>query len=90
METVKVSSKGHILIPKAIRESKQIKAGTEYILSITGEELHLTPVPKIAETTLEEAAGILANPKREALSEEETSLRIKSMLKAQDEATKSD
>lgn len=38
METVKVSSKGQIVIPKAVRDAKHITAGTELAVSVVGEQ----------------------------------------------------
>lgn len=45
METVKLSSKGQIVIPKEIRESRHFGAGTEFIVSLLGNEIRLMPVP---------------------------------------------
>lgn len=39
METVKVSSKGQIVIPKALREAGHIQAGTELIISAIADGL---------------------------------------------------
>ena len=46
METVKVSSKGQIVIPKALREAGHIQAGTEVIISAIADGLMLTPAQR--------------------------------------------
>ncbi|MHB1943357.1 MAG: AbrB/MazE/SpoVT family DNA-binding domain-containing protein [Acidiferrobacteraceae bacterium] len=89
MDTVKVSSKGQIVIPKAIRESHHIKAGTELVLSVAGDALRLTPVPALEKTSIKEAAGILYRPGRKYLDTEKTRQAIGRMIAAQDKTTRS-
>ncbi len=88
METVKLSSKGQIVIPKGIRESRHLAAGTEFIVSFLGDEIRLMPVPVFPRTKVEDVAGALAKPGRKRLTEEETDLGIAQMLQEADEATK--
>lgn len=88
METVKLSSKGQIVIPKEIRESRHLAAGTEFIVSFIGNEIRLMPVPVFPRTRVEDVAGALAKPDRKRLTEEETEMRIAQMLQEADEATK--
>lgn len=45
METVKVSSKGQIVIPKEMREAQGITAGTQFVVSAVGDEIRLRPAP---------------------------------------------
>lgn len=88
METIKLSSKGQIVIPKEIRESRHLAAGTEFIVSFRGDEIRLMPVPVFPRTKVEEAAGALAKPGRKRLSEEETDMEIARLLLEADEASK--
>ncbi len=88
METVKVSSKGQIVIPKTIRESRHIKTGTEFVISTVGDELRLTPAPAFKKTSLKNAAGILRRLGRKYLSEVRTKRAIGRMLETRDNATK--
>lgn len=88
METVKLSSKGQIVIPKEIRESRHLAAGTEFIVSFLGDEIRLLPVPVFPRTRVEEAAGALAQSGRRKLTEEETESSIARMLLEADEASK--
>jgi AbrB family looped-hinge helix DNA binding protein len=88
METVKVSSKGQIVIPKAMREAGHIQAGTELIISAIADGLMLTPAQRIKPTKVVDGLGMLARPDRKKLSAAEAKRRIGAMLKSRDEATK--
>ncbi len=89
METIKVSSKGQIVIPKRLREAQGIRSGDRFTVSSVGDELRLRPLPAIAPTTVREVAGMLHRPGMERVSDEETEARIIRRLLAEDEATKS-
>lgn len=45
METVKLSTKGQLVIPKEIRDALHLAAGTEFAVSFVGNEIRLTPLP---------------------------------------------
>jgi AbrB family looped-hinge helix DNA binding protein len=90
METVKVSSKGQILLPRTVREACSIRPGAEFVISVVGGEIHLKPAqPLIPPTTVAAGRGLLANPKRKPLGDAEIRQRIAARLQAQDAATKS-
>ena len=89
METVKLSSKGQIVIPKEMRESRHLGAGTEFIVSFDGDEIRLLPVPVFPRTRVEDGAGALAQAGRRRLSDEETDRAIGEMLREGDGASKS-
>jgi AbrB family looped-hinge helix DNA binding protein len=88
METVKVSSKGRIVIPKALREAGHIQAGTELIFSAIADGLVLTPAQRIKPTKVADGLGMLAKPHPKKPSDAEVKRRIGTMLKIRDEATK--
>lgn len=88
METVKLSTKGQIVIPKDIRESHHLSAGTEFSIAFVGDEIRLKPLPVFAATRVEEGMGLLAKNGRKRLSDGETGLAIGAMLKEADEASK--
>ena len=88
METVKVSSKGQIVIPKALREARHIQAGTELVISALADGLLLTPAPRIKPTKVAVGLGMLAKPGRKKISDAEVKRRIGTLLKARDDATK--
>jgi len=90
METVKVSGKGQILLPKMIREACSIRPGAEFVISIVGDEIHLKPAqPVIIPTTVAAGRGLLADKVRKSLTDPEIRERIAAKLKALDAATKS-
>lgn len=39
METVKLSTKGRLVIPKEIRKARHLAAGTEFVVSFVGDEI---------------------------------------------------
>ena len=86
METVKLSSKGQIVIPKEIRDNHHLSAGTEFSIVFVGNEIRLKPLPVFPPTRVEEGLGILARESR--LGEQETNLAIGAMLKEADEDTR--
>jgi len=88
METVKVSSKGQIVIPKAFRVAGNIQAGTELIISAIADGLMLTQARRTKPTKVADGLGMLAKSSRKRLSDAEVKRRIGAMLKVRDEATK--
>lgn len=88
MDTVKLSTKGQIVIPKDLRDAHHLFAGTEFAIAFVGDEIRLKPLPPFPATSAEEGKGLLAKRGRRPLSDEETDLAIGEMLKEEDEATK--
>lgn len=86
METVKVSSKGQVIIPKSIRETHGITAGTALVVTTVGDEIRMKPALGIEPTTVDEVAGCLYRKGRKKLGDAQAKLRIGSMLKARDRA----
>jgi AbrB family looped-hinge helix DNA binding protein len=59
VETTKVSTKGQVVLPKSVRESRKWQAGTELIVEETNEGVLLRPARLFPPTTFEEVFGIL-------------------------------
>lgn len=89
METVKLSTKGQIVIPKGVRDTHHLTAGTEFVVSFVNNEIHLKPLPLFASTTVADSAALLAKRGRKRLSEKQIRSSIGRTLKLQDNATKS-
>lgn len=89
METVTLSSKGQIVIPKELRDAHNLSAGTEFIVSFAGDEIRLLPVPVFPLTRVEEGVGALARPGRPRIAEAEIEAAVEEMLRREDEASKS-
>lgn len=89
METVKLSTKGQLVIPKEIRKAHHLAVGTEFVVSFAGDEIRLTPLPMFPRTTVADAAGLLAKRGRKGMSETKIRTRISKTLKMRDAATRS-
>ncbi len=59
MGTTKLSTKGQIIIPKALRDARAWKAGTEFTVEVTAEGILLRPVKPFPPTTIEQVSGFL-------------------------------
>ena len=58
--TTTVSTKGQVILPKAIRRALRWEAGTRLVVENTPEGVLLKPAPVFAETRSEEVFGFLA------------------------------
>ena len=59
METTRLSSKGQVIIPKALRDAHHWEAGQELVAIDTGDGILLKLKNPFRETTLEDVAGCL-------------------------------
>jgi AbrB family looped-hinge helix DNA binding protein len=59
METTKLSSKGQIILPKAIRDAHAWQPGTEFLVEDTPDGVLLRPRKAMEPTRLEDVAGSL-------------------------------
>lgn len=89
METVKLSTKGQLVIPREIRKTHHLAVGTEFVVSFVGDEIRLTPLPMFARTTVAAAAGLLAKRGQKGIREAKTRASISKTIKARDTATRS-
>ncbi len=88
MNTVKLSTKGQIVIPKEIRKAVHLVAGMELTVVLIGDEIRIRPTSALPRISVEEAAGCLHRPRRKLVEEEEVQQAIGELLKAQDDATR--
>lgn len=89
METVKVSSKGQVVIPKSLRESHRIHTGDSFIVTSIGDELRFKPAPTSGQSSLKVVAGMLHRPAAKKLSDKQLEQRIAAHLRDEDKASKS-
>jgi AbrB family looped-hinge helix DNA binding protein len=89
METVKVSSKGQVVIPKSLRESHRIRTGDSLIITAVGDELHLKPAPSVQQSNLKSVAGMLYRAGTIKVSDKQLEKRISARLHDEDKASKS-
>jgi AbrB family looped-hinge helix DNA binding protein len=69
METTKLSSKGQVIIPKALRTTHHWEAGLELLVIDTGDGILLKPKRPFQASKLTDVAGMLkgrVNPKTDA------------------------
>ncbi len=59
METTLLSTKGQIVLPKAVRTSRAWGPGTKFIVEETGDGILLRPAGRFPEADLDEVAGCL-------------------------------
>jgi len=59
METTRLSSKGQIILPKAVRDLHRWEPGTDFTVEAAGDGVLLRPVKKGPVTRLEDVAGCL-------------------------------
>lgn len=82
METVTLSSKGQLVIPKAVRQSAHLVPGDVLSVRYVDGEIRLRPVSVAPATSLAEVAGCLAQPGRKPMGQAQTQAAIKARLKA--------
>jgi AbrB family looped-hinge helix DNA binding protein len=59
MDTTRLSSKGQIILPKAVREQHHWGPGTDFSVEDTGDGILLRPIKKGRVSRLEDVAGCL-------------------------------
>ena len=82
METVTLSSKGQLVIPKAVRDDAHISAGSRLEVQYVDGEIRLRPLPDETVVSLDAVAGCLFKPGRKRLSDAQTQAAIRAKLKA--------
>lgn len=60
METTTLSSRGQVVIPKVLRESRHWHAGTSFIVEEVAQGVLLKPVFRFAPSSLEDVMGCAA------------------------------
>lgn len=83
-----MSSKGQIVIPKAMRDSHHLQPGVEFVIVEEGNSLRLMPASIVKKVTVEEVGGILQRPGRKPMSDDDMQAALRAKAKARDEATK--
>lgn len=88
METVKMSSKGQLVIPKQAREEHHLTAGMEFLVQFVGDEIRLKPLPLFPPSTVAQGARLLQKSKRYRMPETETQRAIGKLIGESDKASK--
>ena len=64
METTLLSTKGQIVLPKAMRTSRSWGPGTKFLVDETGDGILLRPAGRFPEADLEQVAGCLRSKRK--------------------------
>lgn len=64
METTRLSTKGQIVLPKAVRTAQSWGPGTEFTVEETADGILLRPTGRFAETKLDQVAGCLRSKRK--------------------------
>jgi AbrB family looped-hinge helix DNA binding protein len=59
METTRLSTKGQVILPKSVRDSRAWLPGTRFAVEETPEGVLLRPLRRFRETRLEDVIGCL-------------------------------
>lgn len=87
MTTVRVSSKGQIVIPRELRAAFHIEAGSELTIVAEGDEIRLRQADqRFARTDVAAGLGLLAKPGRKAPAPTEIKRAVGEMLKRKNSA----
>ena len=82
METVRVSSKGQIVIPKSLRVAFHIDTGSELAIFAEGDEIHLRQAEQCFDRTdPADGLGLLAKSGRQAPADAKIKQTVGEMLK---------
>ncbi|MGE5793529.1 MAG: AbrB/MazE/SpoVT family DNA-binding domain-containing protein [Bacteroidota bacterium] len=57
MDTTRLSSKGQVILPKAVREARNWQPGTEFTVEEVDDGVLLRPIKPFKPTTLDEVVG---------------------------------
>jgi AbrB family looped-hinge helix DNA binding protein len=64
MDKTRLSTKGQIVLPKTLRESRNWKPGTEFTVEVTREGILLRPSSRLPQTSLDEVVGCLRSRRK--------------------------
>lgn len=82
IKTVRVSSKGQIVIPKSLRAALRIEPGCELTICAEGDEIHLRPTEqRFARTESAAGLGMLAKAGRVVPAKTDIKRAVGEMLK---------
>lgn len=87
MNTVTLSSKGQLVIPKHVRELAHVHSGDAFYVQYVQGEIRLRPVGQPKSSTLDDVAGCLAGSGSKLMTDAKLKATIQAKLKAQDLAT---
>jgi AbrB family looped-hinge helix DNA binding protein len=83
--TTRVSTKGQVILPKALREQRRWGPGTRLVVEDTEDGVLLRKAPLFAPTTIDRVFGLLAwKGKAKSLEEMDAAVRAEARRRARD------
>jgi AbrB family looped-hinge helix DNA binding protein len=83
--TTRVSTKGQVILPKAVRDARDWPAGTELVVETVGDGVLLKAAAPFAPTTLDEVFGALPyKGKPKSLAEMDAAVAAEARRRARD------
>lgn len=83
--TTTVSTKGQVILPKAVREHRRWSAGTKLVVEDTEEGVLLRKAPLFASTTIDRVFGILGyKGKAKSIEEMDAAVKAEARRRARD------
>lgn len=83
-----MSSKGQIVIPKAVRDSHHLQPGVEFVIIEEGNSLRLVPAANVKQSSVDDVGGILHRAGRVPMSDDDMRAALRAKAKANDDASK--
>ena len=84
METTRLSTKGQIIVPKGIRESRAWGPGTEFEFEETVYGILLRPAAHFPDTNLEEVAGCLRSRRKSKTPAQMRAAMVREVMRRHD------
>ena len=84
METTRLSTKGQIILPKGIRDSRAWAPGTEFEVEETGDGILLRAAAHFPDTNLEEVAGCLLATRKSKTPAQMRSAIVREVMRRHD------
>ena len=88
MTTIRLSSKGQIVIPKLLREARNWRPGMILNIDALGQELRIRPSLETPLQSVEAGLGLLAKHPKRVLSKKQTEQKIAELISKQDKASR--
>jgi AbrB family looped-hinge helix DNA binding protein len=89
MPTVRLSTKGQVVIPKEIREDCHLEEGSELIVTRVGNEIRMRPAESRNARLVQQGRGLLSGASSSTPDDQFSEQKISEMLLSEDRATKS-
>ena len=84
MEITRLSTKGQIILPKGIRDSRAWGPGTEFEVEETGDGILLRPAAHFPATDLDEVAGSLRSSRKSKTPGQERAAIVREVRRRHD------